>query len=74
MPSPDPARPLIVPVIPARADQTGLLPHPIAVDVDRVRFVVLVEGDAVPVAEYLRRHPERRPEVLAAIRGWLDAR
>ncbi|WP_439628881.1 hypothetical protein [Gemmata sp.] len=48
--------------------------HPLAVDVDAIAFVVLVEGAAVQLAEYLRRHPERRPGVLATLAEWLDAR
>ncbi|WP_439622361.1 hypothetical protein [Gemmata sp.] len=63
-----------VPLGPVAGGRDGHPQHTLAVDVDAIAFVVVVNGTTVPVAEYLRRHPERRPDVLAAIGEWLDAR
>lgn len=36
-------------------------------------FVVIVDGETMCAAAYLRFHPERRSRVLAALGAWLDA-
>lgn len=62
-----------VPIAPIRGTCRARYPHVVAVDLASMSYVVLVDRTPLPAAEYLRRFPGRRTEVLATLLDWLDA-